>query len=270
MGTEEKIILDSILLRHPKDLIRLTVFEPTGLAIISRCHSWLYGVDPNMRDRYLRTPLATAAYFGKENIVKILLERSDVLPNATEKRGRTPFHLAAEKGHIAIMKLLLGTNQVNVNCADVNGDTPLHFAAANGNREIAQFLFSNGAHADARNHEGRPPLFKAIETASVEMVKWLISTGQADPESRDSSGRTPFIHAVRVGKFPQALDGFGNKLKWAEAKREITILLHSAGLVHSTGHKAPTNAALEVLKYLLSLNQVDPNVRDQQGRTALF
>jgi len=217
-----------------------------------------------MRDQYLRTPLATAVRLEEENIVKILLARSDILPNAAQDRGQTPLHLAVEQGHIAIMKLLLNTNQVNVDWADMNGDTPLHFAAAEGNWKIVQLLLSNGADANARNRQGQTLLFKAIEAGFGGNGQGLISTGQADPESRASDGRTPFIHAVRMGQFPQ------NNLKPAQRQRETTILLNSAGLVHSTRHNAPKSPVLDVVEYLLSLDQVDPNARDAQGRTALF
>lgn len=227
------------------------------------------GFDPNMRDRLLRTPLAVAALYGKENIVKVLLDRSDVLIDAADKSGRSPFHHAAEQGHIAIMNLLLNTKQVNVDCADVNGETPFFFAVANGKTEAAQFLISKGARPDAQNRGGQTSLFKAIEAPSLEMVKWLLATGQVDPESRDLKGHTPLICAVKAGGFPRSTDASGKDLSAVDAEREMISLLQHAGPLPSFGHHKRTNAALEVLKHLLSLDQVNPNAQDREGRTAL-
>ncbi|KAJ5202104.1 uncharacterized protein N7498_006767 [Penicillium cinerascens] len=227
------------------------------------------GFDPNMRDRLLRTPLAVAALYGKENIVKVMLDRGDVLLNAADKYGRSPFHHAAEQGHIAIMNLLLNTKQVNVDCADVNGETPFFYAVAKGKREAAQFLISKGARPDAQNRGGQTSLFKAIEEPSLEMVKWLLATGQVDPESRDLKGQTPLICAVKAGGFPLSVDASGKELKAVDAEREIISLLRHAGPLPSTGHHTRSNAALRVLKHLLSLDQVNPNAQDREGRTAL-
>lgn len=227
------------------------------------------GFDPNMRDRLLRTPLAVAALHGKENIVKVLLDRSDVLLDATDKSGRSPFHHAAEQGHIAIMNLLLNTKQVNVDCADVNGETPFFFAVAKGKKEAAQFLISQGARLDAQNREGQTSLFKAIEAPSLEMVKWLLATGQVDPESRDLQGYTPLICAVKAGGFPRSTDASGKELNAVDTEREIISLLRHAGPLPSTGHHTRSNAALRVLKHLLSFDQVNPNAQDREGRTAL-
>lgn len=227
------------------------------------------GFDPNMRDRLLRTPLAVAALYGKENIVKILLDRSDVPLDAADKSGRSPFHHAAEQGHIVIMDLLLNTKKVNVDCANVNGETPFFFAVAQGKKEAAQFLISKGARPDAQNRGGQTPLFKAIGEASLEMVKWLLATGQVDPESRDLKGHTPLIYAVKAGGFPRSTDACGKDLNALDTEHEIISLLRHAGPLPSTGHNTRKNAALGVLKHLLSLDQVNLNAQDKEGRTAL-
>ena len=64
------------------------------------------GVDPNVRDDDVRTPLHYAAWRGHLDVVKLLLERG-ADPNAQGVEGETPLDHAMSKGHPDIVKLLL-------------------------------------------------------------------------------------------------------------------------------------------------------------------
>jgi len=61
-------------------------------------------VDPNIADKYGRTPLWQAVKKGRDGVVRIPLERSDVDPNtADDKYGRVPLLCAAESGNEGVV-----------------------------------------------------------------------------------------------------------------------------------------------------------------------
>lgn len=61
-----------------------------------------------------------------------------------------------------------------VNTFDFDLDTPLHFAAFNGDWDTVQKLLEHGALACVFNSAGATPLFNAVVSSSVEIVKILL------------------------------------------------------------------------------------------------
>ncbi len=104
------------------------------------------------------TPLHLAAFFGREDAVRALLERgADATVVARHETLRVaPLHSAAAGGHGAVVRLLLGAG-ADPNAAQPGGFTPLHAAAQNGDRESAEVLLAAGADRDARTDDGQTP-----------------------------------------------------------------------------------------------------------------
>ena len=69
--------------------------------------------------------LRTLAGNGREDIVRMLLDREDVSPSTADEGGRTPLLWAAGNGHEDVVKMLLELEDVTPNAADKNGRTPL-------------------------------------------------------------------------------------------------------------------------------------------------
>jgi len=100
------------------------------------------------------TGLQLAAFFGRTDAVRLLLERgSDPAAPALNPRRSTPLHGAASRGHIESARLLLDAG-VDVNATDINGDTALHLAARSHDDGMLQLLLSQGADPSARNCAG--------------------------------------------------------------------------------------------------------------------
>ena len=78
------------------------------------------GVDINAKDRDQRTPLLIAAEVGRQSIVKMLLDASDL----------TRFRAGAAK--------------LDVDWADSDGDTALAGAAREGHSEVVRLLLTQG------------------------------------------------------------------------------------------------------------------------------
>ena len=110
------------------------------------------------------TPLHLAAFFGREEAAKVLVERgADVnLVARNPNLHVTPLHSAAAGGHGAIVKLLL-EHGADPNAAQDGGFTPLHSAAQNDDRESVEALLEAGADPARANDEGKTPADLADE-----------------------------------------------------------------------------------------------------------
>ena len=126
--------------------------------------------------------------------------------------------------------------------------TPLHDVAAFGTVAEAQALLDEGADVDARDADGRTPLYQAASfNQEPGMIHLLIDSG-ADVEARDIRGDKPVHRAIEYGPVPVAealLEG-GADIE-AEDGRGSTPLERSL-----------SNDTLEMARLLLSRG-ADPN-----------
>jgi ankyrin repeat protein len=102
-------------------------------------------------------------------------------------------------GNIDSLKVLLENNPKLVNEKGFNQLTPLHFAIGGGNKDIIAYLLDNGADADAKDAEGRTPLFFAVAvTGRIDLAKLLINKG-VDINAKDNSQRSILVWAAARG-----------------------------------------------------------------------
>lgn len=93
------------------------------------------------------TPLHYAAFGGRDEVVKLLLERGASV-DARSQAGTTALHEAAWGGHAQIAELLIA-NGADVNARDSRGQTPLdmarQFTFHQPHEAVAKLLRSRGA-----------------------------------------------------------------------------------------------------------------------------
>ena len=71
-----------------------------------------------------------AAYGGKLNIVKYLIQAEGYNSRSKDRNGKTPLHSACASGQLHIIKFLLDVHKVNISCHDNTTHTsPLDVAA---------------------------------------------------------------------------------------------------------------------------------------------
>jgi ankyrin repeat protein len=143
------------------------------------------GAPVNVTDERGWSPLESAAYFCKKDIVVLLMSHG-AKPNyttfdlASRSNGHHPtdgwcypreievletllqnsgIHDAARWGCLKRVKELLEENPGLISSRDAEGKTPLHHAmqTRNGYEEVIEFLVSNGADADSKDNKGMPP-----------------------------------------------------------------------------------------------------------------
>jgi ankyrin repeat protein len=193
-----------------------------------------HATDVNIRTTDDWTLLHSAAYWGRLEIVRMLLDRG-ANPNAENKENETPLRLVSrgkynsqERG-LGIARLLLGRG-VDVNATAKTPFTPLHWAAFNGRLEIARVLLDHGANLNA-------------ETEGDETALHLVSGGEYDSQEHGVSiARLLLEHGVDIH---------------APAKYRNTAL-----------HLAAFQGRFEIVKLLLDRGE-NSNVENEHGHTPL-
>lgn len=148
------------------------------------------------KDKSGRTVLWHAMLGRHEALVKMLLARSDVDPDAEDDGGQTPLSWASENGHEAMVHLLLEKG-VDIE-ARYNGQTPLVCAISCKQMAIIRLLLDKGANIEARDNKGRTPLLWAAECGYKDGIQLLLDKG-ADMEAKDNDGWTPLFWTIRNG-----------------------------------------------------------------------
>ncbi|KAL3726228.1 hypothetical protein ACJRO7_031161 [Eucalyptus globulus] len=158
-----------------------------------------------------------AAGIENADILRALLE---VIPDKrlaaeANHRGDTALHVAARAGRTHSAELLLGCGSI-VPMANDGGNTALHEAVKNGYSRLTSLLLSRGSRAVyPENKEGKCPLYLAVETGNLEILKLLMEAMDENevPWSR-MQGMSP-VHGAVVHRKLEMLE------EMSERKREL-------------------------------------------------
>ena len=197
--------------------------------LLERC------TDTNQRATDGCTLLHWAAFFGRFEVAKLLLDRGSTNPNAENAVGNTPLHLLSrgkynsEEHGVGIAQLLLERG-VDVNARAKNSLTSLHEAALKGKVEVVRVLLDHGANAKLETEGGETPLH-------------TVSRGEYDSQEQGAStARLLLEHGVDVN---------------ARSKKGIMAL-----------HEAAFRGNVEVAQVLLD-HGANAKLETEWGETAL-
>jgi uncharacterized protein len=119
------------------------------------------------------TPLHFAAFFGHENVARVLLEHhADAGAVANNPMRVMPLHSAAAGRNLAIVRALL-EHGAPVNAKQEQGWTALHAAAQHGDRAMVELLLKYGANPNAKNDDGRTAEQVAEEKGHSDIAERL-------------------------------------------------------------------------------------------------
>jgi uncharacterized protein len=152
----------------------------------------LLAVDPDL-------DVFDASALGYADRLRSWLDDDPSLANAFASDGFTPLHLAAFFGKTESTKILIEAGaEVNVYSRNDFGVQPLHSAAAGRHHEACRLLVAAGADLNARQREDYTPLHEAAQHGDVELVELFLSAG-ADPTAVMANGRSPADTAEAAG-----------------------------------------------------------------------
>ena len=168
--------------------------------------------------------------------------------------GRSPLHLASLSGALTTVQMLVDAG-ADVRAVSDKGSICLFFAACFGHTDTVRYLVSL-PEVDV-NHQGKnlTALHLAVEGKYADVVQVLIDAG-ADIETKDDEGRSPLLVASISG--------------------DLTIVtkLVKAGADGTEGSMCLILAAYcghtDIVRYLVSLPEVDLNYKGVDNSTALY
>ena len=200
-----------------------------------------------------------SAYDDPELLSLLIAVGADV--NQADSDGWTALYWAVGNRNPQCMNLLLGAPGIDVNKAANNGETPLYRAVESEKPNAVKALLEvSGIDVNKADSEGRTPLWRAAESGNVQCVKLLLGAEGIDLNRKDNDGRTPLYQA------------FDNAYH-----NECAMLLLQTPGVTSTAEERSTFLRWSVdrnhansVKYLLATPDIDVNLADSDGRTALY
>ncbi|GKZ98419.1 hypothetical protein AnigIFM59636_003016 [Aspergillus niger] len=154
-----------------------------------------YGADVNLQDNERWTPLARAAQYGHDAVVKLLIEHNAYIDFPND--NFTPLQIAAANANQSTVKLLV-QHGACVAHLDLTPDSLLKRSSL-GYYEM-KHLSSRGSTIEMRDSEGRTPLIYAAEKGDVARVRFLVMHG-AVVNAKAASGRTALLQAAARGHY---------------------------------------------------------------------
>ena len=154
----------------------LNVFECAATGQLARLRQ-LVDAEPGLVNSFAVDgfqPLGLAAFFGRVEITRFLLERSAEVNSASKNRLNVmPLHSAVANSQLEISQLLL-EHGAEVNARQEQEITPLHEAAQNGHLELVQLLLEHGADRLAKMSSGLTAADLARQQGHVEVARLLV------------------------------------------------------------------------------------------------
>lgn len=163
-----------------------------------------------------------------------------------DKNGRTPLFHALRGRFDGIVLDLIQQKNANIRIEDNLGQTPLHIAAGCGNLELMKVLKGKGAAFDIEDKQGWNPVFRyALQGCVSEVYK-------IEGHLREKVCDQKYQKAI-----PEVLKEFGLPISTTNSKKQT--------LLHFAANK-DIPFAIRPLRGL----GIDPNIKDDQGKTAIY
>ena len=209
-------------------------------------------------------------------IAELLLKYGSDINVKTYIKLTTPLHLAISSGNIEMVKLFLNHDDINIDSKNGGGWTFLHQVADKKRNlkewtEIAELLLKYGADINATTEDEfkSTPLHLAVFRENYEMAKLFLNHDNININAEDNKGWTP-LHLIADKK------GSHEYLKKSTEIAEL-LLKYGANVDAVTKdefettplHIAISSGNFGMIKLFLNHDDIDINVKDHEGWTAL-
>lgn len=134
------------------------------------------GADASIASRYGVAPLSLAALNGNAAVITVLL-KAGADPNTALPDGETALMTAARTGVVDAVKALLAAGARVDAKETTRGQTALMWAAAEGHVDTLAMLLAHGADLHARSTAGWTPWLFAVREGRFDAVRALLDAG---------------------------------------------------------------------------------------------
>jgi len=198
-----------------------------------------------------------------KNLFKTAVLNSDIetlqtlLPNAHEmffEDNKSLLHVAAKSGNAHVVSLILEYDN-NVNCKDIFERTPLFDAIESGNLDVVRVLVNIGrACVNEVDNLGLMPLHVASKTNNRKILEFLIESGAYIDISRNML--SPIAYAASIGNLAN-----------------VEMLLERKAYIDTDSTLSPLYQAVlynhnDIVKLLLK-RKCSANITNEEGNTLL-
>ena len=219
-------------------------------------------ISVNATDNFNQTPLMYACYDGGrlDNIKMLIQNGADT--QASCSNGSTVLHFASRNSNQEVVEFLLNLKEISVNATDYLNQTPLMYACCDGGRlDNIKMFRQNGADIQASSSNGSTVLHFASASSNQEIVEFLLKLNERSVNTTDNLNQTPLMHACYDGG---RLDNIKMLIQngadiQASSSNGSTVL-----------HFASALSNQEVVEFLLKLNEISVNAKDNLNQTPLM
>jgi len=236
-----------------------------------------YGGNIDAQDDLNATPLFyTCAHNCQESAVFLLSQGAN--PNHKDRYGGHPLSVCLRNDHLELMKILVLFN-ADIHAKGQRGNTCLHLACADGRLKKVRYLMEEcKASLKRTNRDDEHVLYSALSSTAV--TDFLCENSEAKVLTSmlsrvNSFGKSVFHVCCERGHLDSLLVIMRIMLKKADDRKQalefLAMRLNEGDNVrgYTPLHLAIINDRVEVVKFLLSINDIAINNADSNGDTAL-
>lgn len=212
----------------------------------------------DLKNKNQLSPINFAILNSLFDMANLLISKYKVDAGQPGKDGNTLLHLASYYNKVEAIRYALKLG-CNVNVKNNNWDTPLHIATTQQHKDAVQTLIAHKADLLALNQNNFFPLFEAIQTGNLEMVKFFEETATS---IRNRNHELDPLHIAASIESCEILHYFLSKTPL------LINITDNCDAKATPLHYSVLNKSYDCAQYLLR-HGCKKNMQDQVGNTPL-